>query len=182
MPTGWRRTTRSRRCSGFSTAGTGERTGDARAGGDALRQQALRFYTRGSAWFSHDDDERGSLEAGKLADLAVLSEDLPHRSRCARSGDIDSVLTMLGGKVVYAAVRSASRAVIVVGAGLHAAHGPTKAGPRLVLPTASIRAGPMRRDVGSLATAASQSRVSCRASALVNAASPASRSTTPPRK
>ena len=66
------------------------------------RQQALRFYTRGSAWFSHDDDERGSLEVGKLADLAVLSKDyltVP----VPEVGDIESVLTMLGGKVVYAA-------------------------------------------------------------------------------
>ncbi|MGH9201408.1 MAG: amidohydrolase, partial [Vicinamibacterales bacterium] len=39
------------------------------------RDDALRFYTLGSAWFSHDDDTRGSLEAGKLADLAVLSKD-----------------------------------------------------------------------------------------------------------
>ena len=39
------------------------------------RQQALRFYTKGSAWFSHDDATRGSLEVGKLADLAVLSKD-----------------------------------------------------------------------------------------------------------
>ena len=39
------------------------------------RAEALRFYTLGSAWFSHDDDKRGSLEAGKLADLAVLSKD-----------------------------------------------------------------------------------------------------------
>ena len=39
------------------------------------RIDALRFYTLGSAWFSFDDDERGSLEVGKLADLAVLSDD-----------------------------------------------------------------------------------------------------------
>jgi predicted amidohydrolase YtcJ len=66
------------------------------------RQQALRFYTKGSAWFSHDDDERGSLEVGKLADLAVLSKDyltVP----IGEIGDTESLLTMLGGKVVYAA-------------------------------------------------------------------------------
>ena len=39
------------------------------------RADALRFYTMGSAWFSRDDHTRGSLEAGKLADLAVLSSD-----------------------------------------------------------------------------------------------------------
>ena len=46
---------------------------------------ALRFYTLGSAWFSHDDDKRGSLEAGKLADLAVLSKDYSDRCPIDRS-------------------------------------------------------------------------------------------------
>ena len=66
------------------------------------RQQALRFYTKGSAWFSHDDDERGSLEVGKLADLAVLSKDYL-TAPVSEIGDTESLLTMLGGKVVYAA-------------------------------------------------------------------------------
>src|SRR5438128_6353072 len=39
------------------------------------RADALRFYTMGSAWVAREDDRRGSLEAGKLADLAVLSQD-----------------------------------------------------------------------------------------------------------
>jgi predicted amidohydrolase YtcJ len=39
------------------------------------RMTALRFYTLGSAWFSHDDDVRGSLEPGKLADLFVCEGD-----------------------------------------------------------------------------------------------------------
>ena len=39
------------------------------------RIDALRFYTIGSAWFSHEERTRGSIEAGKLADLAVLSQD-----------------------------------------------------------------------------------------------------------
>jgi predicted amidohydrolase YtcJ len=66
------------------------------------RLDALRMYTTGSAWFSFDDDTRGSLEAGKLADLAVLSGDyltVP----VDRIGALESVLTMLGGRVVYTA-------------------------------------------------------------------------------
>jgi predicted amidohydrolase YtcJ len=39
------------------------------------RADALRYYTIGSAWVSHDEDTRGSLEVGKWADLAVLSSD-----------------------------------------------------------------------------------------------------------
>lgn len=66
------------------------------------RLQALRFYTRGSAWFTHDDDTRGSIEPGKLADLAVLSQDyltVP----VERIGATESVLTLVGGRIVYAA-------------------------------------------------------------------------------
>ena len=66
------------------------------------REDALRFYTLGSAWFSHDEDRRGSLEVGKLADLAVLSADyltVPTE----QIGRIESLLTMVGGKVVYSA-------------------------------------------------------------------------------
>src|SRR5262249_1961198 len=39
------------------------------------RIAALRLYTIGSAWFARDEAVRGSLEAGKLADLSVLSKD-----------------------------------------------------------------------------------------------------------
>ena len=37
---------------------------------------ALAGFTRGSAWVNHLDDEIGSIEVGKLADLAVLDRDL----------------------------------------------------------------------------------------------------------
>jgi predicted amidohydrolase YtcJ len=66
------------------------------------REDALRFYTIGSAWFSHDDDRLGSLEAGKLADLAVLSKDYM-TVPVEQVGGIESLLTMVGGKVIYAA-------------------------------------------------------------------------------
>jgi predicted amidohydrolase YtcJ len=64
------------------------------------RTEALRRYTLGSAWFSNEEDKKGSVEVGKLADLAVLSldyfsvpeEEIKH---------IESVLTVVGGKVVY---------------------------------------------------------------------------------
>jgi predicted amidohydrolase YtcJ len=66
------------------------------------RADALRLYTMGSAWFSFDDAMRGSLEVGKLADLAVLSKDymtIP----VTEIGGLESLLTMVGGRVVYAA-------------------------------------------------------------------------------
>jgi predicted amidohydrolase YtcJ len=66
------------------------------------RADALRLYTSGSAWVSHDEDTRGSLEVGKLADLAVLSKDYM-TVPVSEVGGIESVLTMVGGKIVYAA-------------------------------------------------------------------------------
>jgi hypothetical protein len=66
------------------------------------RADALRMYTIGSAWFSFDEQQRGSLEVGKLADLAVLTKDyltVP----VGEIGSIESVLTMVGGRIVYAA-------------------------------------------------------------------------------
>jgi predicted amidohydrolase YtcJ len=65
------------------------------------RMQALRLYTEGSAWFAFDDDKRGALAPGRLADLAVLSRDyltVP----VEEVGAITSLLTMVGGRVVYA--------------------------------------------------------------------------------
>ena len=65
------------------------------------RANALRSYTQGSAWFSHDDDKRGSLEVGKFADLAVLTKDFLTVPVEQISG-LESLLTMVGGKIVYA--------------------------------------------------------------------------------
>jgi len=66
------------------------------------RLDALRLYTQGSAWFSHDDGRRGSLAVGKLADLAVLSDDYLNVP-VEEIGRLRSLLTMVGGRVVYAA-------------------------------------------------------------------------------
>jgi len=66
------------------------------------RGEALRMYTMGSAWFAHDEGKRGSLELGKLADLAVLSKDYM-TAPVEQIGGIESLLTMVGGRIVYAA-------------------------------------------------------------------------------
>ena len=65
------------------------------------REQALRIYTEGSAWFSHDENRRGRLVPGMLADLAVLSDDY-FTVPVPRIAQIESLLTMVGGKIVYA--------------------------------------------------------------------------------
>ena len=39
-------------------------------------EEAIRGYTRNAAWLTFDDDSKGTLEPGMLADMVVLSEDL----------------------------------------------------------------------------------------------------------
>jgi predicted amidohydrolase YtcJ len=66
------------------------------------REEALRLYTQGSAWFTRDDGRRGTLTAGRLADLAVLTKDFASVPT-EEIGGIESLLTMVGGRIVYAA-------------------------------------------------------------------------------
>jgi len=66
------------------------------------REEALRLYTLGSTWFTHDESRRGSLRAGKLADLAVLAQDYMTMP-VGEIGSLASLLTMVGGRIVYAA-------------------------------------------------------------------------------
>lgn len=70
------------------------------AGQELTRMEALRVYTLGSAWFSRDDQDLGSIEAGKYADLAVLSDDYLTVSD-SDIRKLRSVMTMLAGEVVY---------------------------------------------------------------------------------
>jgi len=72
------------------------------------RRQALEMYTRNSAFMANDDIRRGTLEPGKLADLAVLDADYM-TAPVKAIGNIRSVLTMVGGDVVYAAAPFAGK-------------------------------------------------------------------------
>jgi predicted amidohydrolase YtcJ len=72
------------------------------------RRQALEMYTRNSAFMANDDARRGTLEPGKLADLAVLDADYM-TAPVKQIGRIRSVLTMVGGDVVYAAAPFAGK-------------------------------------------------------------------------
>jgi predicted amidohydrolase YtcJ len=66
------------------------------------RMEALRLWTHGSAWFSNEQDVKGQLAPGKLADLAVLSADYFSVAEEQIKG-LESVLTLVGGKPVYGA-------------------------------------------------------------------------------
>jgi predicted amidohydrolase YtcJ len=72
------------------------------------REQALRIYTEGSAWFAHDENRRGRLMPGMLADLAVLSDDY-FTVPVSHIAKIKSLLTMVGGQIVYASGPFADR-------------------------------------------------------------------------
>ncbi len=65
------------------------------------RTEALRLYTQGSAWMSREETKRGIVATGQFADLVVLSDDyfsIPDEE----IKSLESVLTILGGKPVYA--------------------------------------------------------------------------------
>ncbi len=64
------------------------------------RQLALEMYTINNAFGSFEDRLKGSIEPGKLADLAVLSDDF---LTCPvdHIKNIQAELTILGGKIVY---------------------------------------------------------------------------------
>jgi predicted amidohydrolase YtcJ len=66
------------------------------------RMEALRRYTVGSAWFSNEDDRKGALMPGHFADFAVLSDDYFSVEETSIKY-LESVMTVVGGKVVYAA-------------------------------------------------------------------------------
>jgi predicted amidohydrolase YtcJ len=64
------------------------------------REEALRSYTRNAAYAAYQEDSKGSLSVGKLADVTVLSKDiLTVPDDEVRSARVD--YTIVGGKVLY---------------------------------------------------------------------------------
>ena len=63
-------------------------------------EQAIDGYTLGAAFAGHREASEGSLEAGKLADLIVLDQDL-FKIAPSEIHKTNVLLTMVGGKVVY---------------------------------------------------------------------------------
>jgi predicted amidohydrolase YtcJ len=64
------------------------------------REQALRLYTSAASRYMFEETRKGTLEAGKLADLVVLSADfmtVPDD----QIKDITADMTMVGGKIVF---------------------------------------------------------------------------------
>ena len=66
------------------------------------RLEALRIWTKGSAWFTSEENDKGSIETGQLADFAVLDRDY----LSVPDGDIRQIrsnLTVMDGRVVHGA-------------------------------------------------------------------------------
>jgi hypothetical protein len=64
--------------------------------------EALRAITADAAWQNFEEDRKGTLETGKLADLVVLSED-PMAVDPMRIKDIQVLQTIKEGRIVYSA-------------------------------------------------------------------------------
>ncbi len=73
------------------------------------RMEALRLWTVGSSWFSTEENIKGALVPGQFADLAVLSADY-FAVQDEEIKRLESVLTIVGGKAVYAAEEFANLA------------------------------------------------------------------------
>ncbi|MFC5449209.1 amidohydrolase [Paenibacillus aestuarii] len=64
------------------------------------RHEALRMYTSGNAWFSKEEDVKGQIKADQYADFSILSDNFFRVSEEAIK-KIESVFTVVGGKIVY---------------------------------------------------------------------------------
>jgi predicted amidohydrolase YtcJ len=84
----------------YATTGVNSFGDQVNAGQHLTRAEALRLFTRNNPWFLRMEEKIGSIEPGKLADLAVLDRDyftVPD----VEIKKIRSVLTIVDGKIVY---------------------------------------------------------------------------------
>jgi predicted amidohydrolase YtcJ len=86
---------------GFVTRVEGDcRPSPEMAAGTITVEEALRLMTLGSAYALHREREVGSLEVGKYADLAVLSQD-PRAVEPAQLESTEVLMTMVGGRIEF---------------------------------------------------------------------------------
>jgi predicted amidohydrolase YtcJ len=84
----------------YATTGINSFGAQVNAGQQLTRAEALSLFTRSNSWFLRMEEKIGSIEPGKLADLAVLDRDyftVPD----AQIKQIRSVLTIVDGKIVH---------------------------------------------------------------------------------
>jgi len=74
-----------------------------RAGNEAVTvEEAISFYTRNAAYASSEENMKGTITPGKLADLVIVDKD-PRRVPASRLSEIQILLTIVGGKFAYEA-------------------------------------------------------------------------------
>jgi predicted amidohydrolase YtcJ len=84
----------------YATTGLNARQAMINGSQKISRQEVLKLYTSNNGWFLREEEQIGTIEPGKLADLAVLSDDyftIPDESL----KKIRSVLTVVGGNIVH---------------------------------------------------------------------------------
>jgi predicted amidohydrolase YtcJ len=84
----------------YATTGLNVRQALINAGQQITRQEVLKLYTANNGWFLREEDQIGTIEPGKLADVVVLSDDyftVPDE----KVKKIQSVLTVVGGMIVH---------------------------------------------------------------------------------
>jgi len=84
----------------YATTGVNARGRLNNGGQQITRKEALRLYSAENGWFLRKEQQIGTIEPGKLADLVVLSDDyfaVPDE----KLKRIRSVLTVLGGRIVH---------------------------------------------------------------------------------
>jgi predicted amidohydrolase YtcJ len=63
-------------------------------------EEAIRLYTINAAHASFDERHKGTIEAGKLADLVVLKAD-PRTVEPSTIASIPVLATIVGGEIAY---------------------------------------------------------------------------------
>jgi predicted amidohydrolase YtcJ len=84
----------------YATTGRNARGVLINGGQQITRAEVLRLYTRDNGWFLREEEQLGSIEEGKLADLVVLDRDyftVPEEEL----KQIRAALTVVGGRVVH---------------------------------------------------------------------------------
>ena len=84
----------------YAVTGMNARGDVINAGQQIKREEVLKLYTANNGWFLREEDRLGTIETGKLADLAVLSQDyfaVPD----ADLRKTRSVMTVVAGKIVH---------------------------------------------------------------------------------
>jgi predicted amidohydrolase YtcJ len=64
--------------------------------------EAFAMHTTTASWVGFEENEKGTLEVGKLADIAVLAED-PFAIEAEKIKDLKVEMTLVGGEVKYQA-------------------------------------------------------------------------------